>query len=414
MLLTAASLSAQYTVKRMVFQGAGHYSQKQLEAVAGLHAGQHISTKEMSEASQRLMDTGAFADIETTLNGPIVNVDVVFKLKMAPLGGFLPVSFENFPWFTQEEREAELQSLVPLYTGRIPAASNLQAAVQAALKSMLEAKGIQATVDTEEEPSTETRPTPRIVYRVTEPKVVLHDLRLGGVNPALAPQEKIVLTALSGQAYRDGTEHSLRDAVLTPYLDAGYIDATVTLQRTPQPAVSGVVNVDVAAMIVGGDAYRVASITWAGSDLFSIADFAKGNKLQRGDVASDKLLRQSYQPILNAYLQRGFVDVSVDTQPQRDTTQHTVAYALKVAPGEVYKVGSLSVAGLSPEQRTQFDALWTLQVGAVYDGVYALHFLPTHQDVPFLRGLGGGVVTIADPDTKLVDIQFAFAPAVRR
>jgi outer membrane protein assembly factor BamA len=402
--------SAQYVVKRMVFQGGKPYKQAQLETVAGLKAGQHITTKDVAAASQRLMDTGAFADIDAHLDGPVAGIDVIFKLKTGAIGGFLPVSFENIVWLIPAEREAALRQAVPLYDGRLPAASSMQAAVRTVLTQLLTAKGVQATVETTEEPSTETRPTPLIAYRVTTPKVMLGAVHLGGVSPELAAAEKSVLTALTRKPYNEGFDTPLERTLIQPYLDAGYIDAKLDgLTRTPAAIENNAVKVDVAASVVSGDSFKVAGITWDGSDLFSTDAFAKSNKLHPGDVASDSLLRESYKPLLDAYLTQGYVDVSVDTHSKEDTTTHTVTYTLSVLPGNVYKLGSLTVIGLTPDVRAKFDAQWKLVVGGTYDGVYPFTLLKKlNFEDPSFRQLNGTVVTTANPDTLLVDIVYTF------
>ena len=403
---------AQYTVKRLRFPGATPtYSQQQLEAVAGLKPGQHIGTKEMGEASQRLMDTGAFADIETTLNGPIAGIDVIFKLKLASTGTFLPVSFENFVWLSAAERDAELKTRVPLFSGTIPAGSSMQESVRVALEAILAANGITAKVDAQEMPSTQTRPVPLFAFRVSEPTVLLDTVTLDGVAPSLAAAEDKQVRAIKHKPYNEGADTLLDATLLRPYLDAGYIDARIDdLQRTPSPE-ANLVHVAVTGKVVSGDAYTVSSITWPGSQFYSVDDFAKTVKLRPGDVASDTLLRASYQPVLNAYLRRGYVDVSIDTHPQKDAAAHTVAYTLSVLPGNVYKVGSLTVVGLSPEARQQFDALWKQQVGDIYDEVGAFAFLGHEATKPWLQPYAGALQTIANPNTLLVDIVFTFNSA---
>ena len=401
---------AQYTVKRLRFPGATPaYSQQQLEAVAGLKPGQHIGTKEMGEASQRLMDTGAFADIQTTLNGPIAGIDVIFKLKLASTGTFLPVSFENFVWLSAAERDAELKTRVPLFSGKIPAGSSMQESVRVALEALLAAHGITAKVDAQEMPSTQTRPVPLFAFRVSEPTVLLDTVTLDGVAPTLAPAEDKQVRAITHKPYNEGSDTPLDATLLRPYRDAGYIDARIDdLQRTPAPREVNLVHVTVTGKVVGGDAYTISSITWPGSEFYSVEDFAKTVKLRAGDVASDALLRASYQPVLNAYLRRGYVDVSIDTRPQKDAAAHTVAYTLSVLPGNVYKVGSLTVVGLSPADRQQFDADWKQPVGNVYDGVDSFAFLGREGVKPWAQRYAGSLQTIANPDTRLVDIVFTF------
>ncbi len=409
-ILLSSTCIAQYTVKRLVFRGSEPYKQQQLQEVAGLTTGQRIGTKEMGEAAQRLMDTGLFADIETTLNGPVNSIDVIFKVKTATPGSFLPVSFENFVWLTEEEREAGVRKRVPLYGGRMPAGSSMQAAVQTALTQMLADKAVQATVETTQEPSTETRPRTLIAYRVTAPKVILNAVHLEGVTPELAPRERSVIQAIAGKPYNEGYDFSLESTLLRPYLDAGFIDAKLAdLQRTPSPPEADVVKVTVSARVDSGDQYHLASITWPGSDLFSAEEFTKSNKMQPGDVASDAQLRAAYRPLLNAYLSRGYVDVSIDTHPQEDRAQHTVAYTLSITPSEVYNVGSLSVIGLSPADKALFDERWNLPVSSIYNGVYAFGFLASLAKERWMQPYVGTLVTTAHPDNHMVDVVFTFS-----
>jgi outer membrane protein insertion porin family len=401
---------AQYTVKRLRFPGATpSYSQQQLEAVAGLKIGQHIGTKEMGEASQRLMDTGAFADIQTTLDGPIASIDVIFKLKLASTGSFLPVSFENFVWFTAAERDAELKKRVPLFSGTIPAASSMQESVRLALEAMLTTRGVPGRVEAQETPSTPTRPTPLFAFRVIEPAILLDSVRLDGIDPALKGAEDKQVGEIVHKPYNEGADRPLDAILLRPYRDTGYIDARIDdLQRTPAPPESGVVKVAVAGKVVGGEPYKVSSITWPGSEFLSREEFAKTVKLRPGDPASDALLRSSYQPVLDAYLRRGYADVSIDTHPQRNAATHTVAYTLSVQPGNIYRVGTLTVLGLSPAARQHFDTLWQQKVGDVYNGVDAFGFLARESTQPWLTPYRGELQTVANPNTKLVDIVFTF------
>ena len=167
-------------------------------------------------------------------------------------------------------------------------------------------------------------------------------------------------------------------------------------------------KVTVSARVESGGQYRISKINWAGSDLFSADEFAKLNKMHPGDIASDAQLRAAYRPLLNAYLSQGYVDVSIDTPPQEDRAQHTVAYTLSVAPGEVYKVGTLSVIGLPVADKAQFDQRWTLPVGSIYNGVYAFGFLASLQQARWMQPYVGSLGTTAHPDTHLVDVVFTF------
>ncbi len=410
---TAPSLLGQYTVKRLVFRDNGPYTQQQLEATAALKPGEHIGTKQMGEASQRMMDTGAFDDIEVTVNGPVTAIDVIFKLKVANTAGFLPVTYQNIVWLTDDERDAGLKQRVPLFTGRVPAAGTIQASVQKALQDLLTAKGVTATVETEQRSTSAARPTPFVLYRVSSPAVVLDNVKLTGITGDFRAREDRALQGIAGTPYTYGSESELAGRILQPLHDAGYVDARVEqLHLAPLPLSDGTVKVTATGNVNTGEAYRVGSVQWAGSAIFSKEEFAKVNQLHPGDVASEALLRQSYAPLTSAYLQHGYMDCAVDVATTRDEAVHTVSYTLTVTPGEMYHVGSVSVVGLDAGTRADFDAAWTLHPGDVYDGTYTAKFLANGK-IPSLSRYGVTINAAANPTTHLEDVLLTFVPVAR-
>lgn len=62
-------LTAQYTVKRLLFKGDSPYTVQQLQVASGIQLGQQISPKELADKAQQLTDTRAFADIDPFFNG---------------------------------------------------------------------------------------------------------------------------------------------------------------------------------------------------------------------------------------------------------------------------------------------------------------------------------------------------------
>jgi outer membrane protein assembly factor BamA len=404
---------AQYTVKRLVFTDRGQYSQQQLESAVNLQPGTKIGTKEMGEAAQRLMDTGAFTDIETTVDGPFAGVSVVFKTKPETPANFLPVTFQNFVWFTDAEREAGLKQRIPLYTGRIPAAGSTQEAAQKALVEMLAAKGVTAKVETEQWSASATVPTPLMRFWISSPAITLDAMKLAGVPPQYATEERNTLQAMLGRSY-SGSDADLNERLLAPLQNAGFIDARIDgFSHVPPADAASPVKVTISGTVVPGEQYHFTSLKWAGSPLFSAADFDKGVKLHAGDLASASLLRQSYQPLVNAYLSHGYVDAMITAVPTRDDTVHTVSYAMTVVPGEVYHVGTLSAVGLSPQDRAHFDTEWKMISGQVYDATYFPLFISAGTAPAWLRPYGKGYAAQADPATHTVNMTITFAAAAK-
>jgi len=130
--LAATPAFAQYTLKKIVFDGATPYTQAALEAASGLKPGEKVTNDSLQQVAQRLSDTGAFGDLQITFDGPATAISIIFKITPIDPSHQLTVTFDNFIWFTPAELEAGLRSQVPLFAPVLPESGNLQDAVQVA------------------------------------------------------------------------------------------------------------------------------------------------------------------------------------------------------------------------------------------------------------------------------------------
>ena len=69
---------------------------------------------------------------------------VNFDLEDAPI---VPVMFENFPWFTDQELSDEIRRAVPLFDGGAPRGGSLIDEITAALSAKLASRGIKANIE---------------------------------------------------------------------------------------------------------------------------------------------------------------------------------------------------------------------------------------------------------------------------
>ncbi len=116
-LLVAATIpaAAQYTAKKIVFNHPGPYTQQQLEAATGMHAGLAFHTDDLGNAAQRLVDSGYFDTAGATLAGMTNAATVLFDVQPTDHGQMLHVGFENFVWLTHAEIEDAIHAKSPLF-----------------------------------------------------------------------------------------------------------------------------------------------------------------------------------------------------------------------------------------------------------------------------------------------------------
>jgi outer membrane protein insertion porin family len=413
-LLATSAFAQQYTVKNIVFDGKMPYSQAALEAASGLKPGATITKDDLQAASQHLIDTGAFADLSSTVDGPAKSITVIFHVKPQDPARILTASFDNFVWYQPSELAAEIQKTVPLFDGTVPEAGNEQDAIAAALKQLLTAKGVTGgSLSVDPVAPSSSQPLRVLEFRLTKPAVRIHSLTVDGMRPNFSTAKDKLVLALTGKAYNEGLlPRSLPNVLLNVYKNAGFQGAKVTsLTRTIASTTDSTVDVDVSVTLEEGDVYRLSKLDWSGSPMMTTEAFNAEAYLHPGDIASQKTLLQSLGKLEAAYRRKGYMDVVVTSTPQLDTTAHTVAFTVAVIPGEAYKLSAVTTLHLNPTQKADFDKAWTLKPGDIYDESYVTGFLKNNSAIPSLEALSASFKTVANPDAHTVELILTFAGA---
>lgn len=400
-----------YTVGHTEFVNSGPYTHDELEAVAALHPGMHFTADDLIASAQRLADTGYFDDVAASLMGRFAAMTVTYQLKPASHDSMLPVGFQNLVWLTHDEIEAAVRAKSPLFRDSLPEGSPAQDLIRAALTEALAAKGVPASVTYETVEPTLQHPVREIEFRASKPFVRVANVKLAGVQPQLVPlvQRSVNDTARTPfAAGPDGLDTA--DRILSPLLDAGYIQATLSsLQVTASPMANDTVPVVVSATLSPGAVYKVSAIQFSGAPLLSAEAFAASAKLHPGDIASRKALLETLEPIDSAYRRQGYMDVTVIAKPTFHEETHEVAYTVTVSPGEPYRIDQLSAENLDPEAKAAFDKVFLMKKGELYNPEYVAGFLKGNSSVVSLRRYIGNYVAYAHPKTHTVDLVVSFA-----
>ena len=132
-------------------------------------------------------------------------------------------------------------------------------------------------------------------------------------------------------------------------------------------------RVDLTIDIKEGSAARIKHINLIGNDLFSDKDLTKGwesresswrSWYSRDDQYSREKLSGDLEKLNNYYLDRGYIDVSVDSPQVSISPDRTQMYITAgIEEGEQYKVSSVTVSGETILPREQIEKLVFLQAG---------------------------------------------------
>ena len=410
LIAVAMPAAAQYTAKKIVFNHPDQYTQEQLEAVAGLHAGMKFSSDDLGNAEQHFVDSGYFDTAGVDVQGMTNSASIVFDLKPTDRAQMLHVGFENFVWLSHTEIEAAIHAKSPLFLDYLPESSPLDDIIDAALTEALAAKGITAKVTHETVEPTMLQPERVLQFRIATPAIRIANIKLGGVTSDFTPYIQKSVNATARTSYNEGRAGNItQDSILAPLLDAGYLEASLDgLTLTPSPAADGVVPVVLSATLNTGDIFHVSAIAFAGTPLLSADSFAATQKLHPGDIASRKVLLETLAPLDAAYRKQGYMDIVIKTSPTLDPATHQVAYTVTVVPGEQYRMKEITVKNLDALAQKDFDRGWLMKTGELYSPDYASTFLKKNTALQALAPYSASYKAYADPNTHTVDLVITF------
>jgi outer membrane protein assembly factor BamA len=367
-----AAPAQQYQPKAITFAGYKDASSDELQQVAGIHPGTTLTQEDIRAAAEKLNATGLFSSVSFQAD----NTGLHFEL--APAEILLPVSFENFPWWKDDEIVRQVHDKVPLFHGTLPPTSTIQQQVTDALVAMLAGKEITATVEATQQEVIETGKLAAILYRVLAPSITVGAVTYTGVSPELARDIEPIALAATGQDYSAiATPAKLSQDIRNVYHNKGYLDEKTAGFTIKEPSVHNEkAVVPIAMEISEGSQYHVGAVTLAGDVLMSNSDFQKRSLLHTGDVAEENKLRNTLYMVAQPYRAKGYLHAHISA----DATHHpgpppTVDYAIKVLPGDDYHMGKLTLEGFNETQKEEFLAVWRMNPGDPFDATYPPGFL---------------------------------------
>jgi outer membrane protein assembly factor BamA len=347
--------------------GSSRFTSKQIAEAIGLRAGTTINREALQQGADKLSALGAFSAVRYHFNTETTGVRVTYEVTDAPA---LPVRFDNFPWFSDEELSAALKSSVILFDGSAPASGALVDSMDLALVKFLDAKGIHAQVT--------HRPTPLPdrdgqvqEFHVEEAAITVQSVEF---SDALANSDHHIqdrLPDLIGQPYsRSKIEifefEQVRPIYLThAYLRVEFDPPVAKFPTPPSNPLSGAVTVT--AQIKAGPAYKWAGVAWSGNAGVSNADLDSVVQILKGDLADGNQVQAVWERVLAKYQQNGFLSVDLKPTPHFDDARGDVSYAVQVTEGPQYHMRDLVLTGLSVEGERRIRRAFPIPQDALFD-----------------------------------------------
>jgi outer membrane protein assembly factor BamA len=346
--------------------GSKRFASGEIASAIGLRAGTTINRDDLQGAADKLAALGLFSNVQFHFTTVESGVRVKYEVADTPA---VPVSFDNFPWFTDDELTAALKRTVLLFDGSAPQSGTILDAMSGTLEKLVQTRGALATVSH----TLVNFPLggQRMQFRVEGADLTVKSIEF---SDNLATTDRHVQQAASdliGKSYsRSAVELFEFDQVRPIYLAHAFLHVQFgppsarIANDSLQPASNAVV---VVAPIVPGPAYKWGGGLWSGNSVIPTQDLNAMVDLKLGDAADGNKIAALWERIQALYGERGYLDAKVDAEPQFYDQDARVIYTVTITEGPQYRMGNLVLTGLSIDGEKRIRAAWSIPENAIFN-----------------------------------------------
>jgi outer membrane protein insertion porin family len=356
------------TLREARVEGAKHLTEAQIVSLTGLAPGSQVGRKELQDAADALVRTGLFAKVNFKFETHNDNLVVTFHIEENQR---LPVSYDNFPWYSDSELDDALRKQLPFYDGHLPEAGQVVERAAGVLKTFVGARDPHVEIthqvvlsplsDGSEQQFSVEGPVPKIAkLEFSDPKLT-EDL---GVRAHIAE--------IVGHAYSRMTINVFLAEQIRPiYQQQGFLQAKI---GPAEVRLSGDPNqqklteqIPVYVPCVPGTIYRWKGVEWKGNAVISTITLTSTMGLKAGDVANGQAIEGGWERVREEYGQRGFLEAKVTPVATYDDSGHTTAYEVSIVEGQTFRYGSMTISGMSLAGERKIQEAWSMKPGDLFD-----------------------------------------------
>jgi outer membrane protein insertion porin family len=360
-----------FHLAKIEFVGLQRLKPDEAVTASGLTVGQSVTPEALDAAANTLVQTGLFKNLSYGVKGKAEAITVTFTVEENTVR--LPVVFDNFIWFTDDELIAAVRHEVPGYDGTAPESGETVEGIKRALMSLLRKKQIAGSVDFSPSANAALK-VENLRFTYTGDALNVCSLGFPGAaeieESVLQRQARLLVGKEYSRAYTLGVA---RESLMPLYRKRGMLKAVFpAAQGRPLPASEQCPNGGVAVTVAveEGFIYHLSTIDWAGNSVLEAPELNHAFDMHTGDLADGPKLDAAFDAVRKAYGKKGYVLAVLKPELEFDDEHKTVGYRTAVVEGDQFLMGTLTINGLPPAETERLKAAWRLHAGDVFDATY--------------------------------------------
>ena len=350
--------------------GAKKFPADQIIAASKLKAGDTVGPEQIQAAADLLVGLGVFSTINYRFSPKGEALAIEFQVQEAPT---VPVSFDNFPWFTDDELASAIRQEVGLFNGEVPEGGALLDGISAVLEKLLSSRKITGRVE-HQLVAQPVEDGMMMQFHLVGPALKMESLQFGESAASGSERLKDRVSDLKDHPFsRYAIEIFEHEQIRPLYVSGGHLRAQI---GPPQVRIAGKpeepdsVGLEVVIPIAPGEVYLWNGAQWQGNVALPSATLDAAVGFKSGDIADGMKIEGGWERAEDAYKSNGYLDAKLNAQPQFDDAAHRVSYQVKVTEGAQYRMGEMVVTGLSLDAEKLLRSFWHIAPGQIFDDGY--------------------------------------------
>lgn len=374
-LLAADCTQAQQAAKvlrlgKIEVNGLERYPREQVIAASGLQLGQAIDIQAADEAANRLMSSGLFKKLSFRFRSAKDQVTITFEVEEQKES--VPVAFDNFIWFSEQELLAAIRRAVPSFDGSAPETGEMPDNIKRALQGLLNERKIQGHVEYVSAADA-TGKNSRYLFTVKGVRIPICSLVFPGAKDVresdlLKPSKPLFEMDYS----REDVLTFARINLLPIYRQRGHLRASFLDPVAKLSSDADCPNgVSVSLQVDEGEIYTWENAQWTGNSVLTAQELSAALGMKPNERADGLKIDQGSSFISKAYGKKGYIEARVESAvPEFDDANRRVSYRYSVSEGPLYRMGVLEIKGLPEALTERIKFGWKLQTSSAFDTSY--------------------------------------------
>jgi outer membrane protein assembly factor BamA len=415
LLLAPTAYAQTSALKEVHAEGMKILNEAQVVELTGLVNGSQVGKQDLQDAADILVRSGLFAKVSysfTTKNDAVI---ATYRVEENPR---LPVTYDDFPWFSDSELTEAIKKDLPFYNATLPEAGTVVDKAANSISAFLAEHGTTASV----EHSVVANPLgegsiQQFAISGDPPRIA--SVEFGDANLTNNRAVQRHLPEIVGKPYsRVAIDIFLAEAIRPVYLQQGNLrpkigPAEVRLSGNPNQKLPDKIPVFIPC--TPGPVYQWKSVEWQGNSVLSTMTLTNALGMKASDVADGMKIEGGLDHAKEEYGHLGYLDAKLNAEGKFDDTAHTVSYFVTVSEGQQYKFNAMTITGTSLAAERIIRDAWPQKAGDVFDKAVfeqlltrlQLHRETVFKDLPIHYDTVGHWLQ-TDPSKGTVDVLLDF------